>query len=367
MIAYPRSFYFVNFQPLDTVATMLGSELAQVSANDRVAIIERLAHYLTPLGWNERYGDELRQRELSAGDIVPTIGAEIEIPWSARFPQLAGIVFSEQQYSDMSDSEKVQFNQLCAELDEQYLPLYRTTQELGVPRDPFQKFWEFAHQPARWYETLAKEISLLMRSDLIPTHQPLSLHVTLGNIALASGSYYVQLLTELSYGCDGNRIRQAVGDMPIYQRRWARKAANGTKERKASELYGADQGFEMRTLVAQTPEQIERVLKTAQLLGAALNGFRSKDDKGLKNFWVQAVQVAKSIETRTGIKVNRPWFGPKYDPELWLSYAELLDGKGELEETLMYVRFEVAKICQDIEDLIFGTEISRYFEDSSVQ
>ena len=321
------------------------------STEARIDVLRKIQAYLLPLAdIDYEHLATLEQHDIP---VMPTIGSEVEVPWSSRFPAFSKSVFSQKPFTEMSEEEKAHFNVLCDELDDQYLPLYKAVTALGVPRDANQKFWEFAHRPVRHYSTLATEIGILMRSDLIPTDHALPFHVTLGNIKIGSGVYFIQLLAEIAGGATAERIRAPIGDMPIYNRRWARKAHNGLKERKAYELRGADYGVELRTFVLNSITQGSQVLRTSQLLGASLNAYRDiqsgrEDVRGLSVLWRKAVLCAKRIEG-AGILLDAGWGGPAENPKIWRSYADFLEPGGPHSSLLLLMMAELEEIVAEIE------------------
>lgn len=307
-----------------------------ISANTagRIEVIQNVQRYLLPLKTIDY--ERLASSEEYVHESVPTIGAEIEIPWSARFPQYSGAVFSNRTYKDMSADERLQFSLLCDELDDRYLPMYEAVTRLGVPRDKNQKFWEFAHSPVRHHATLATEINLLAEGGLLPEGFNLPLHVTIGGLSGGSGAYFVQMLAEISGASNASRIREPIGDMPIYNRKWARKAPNGLKERRGFELRGASCGFEMRTFVFNSSKQVVETLRTCQLLSLAL-GQKRRSIVGeqvitdLVDLWHEAVACVKLAEF-AGVSVSQNWQGPASDPEIWTKYADLLTEGGAHED-----------------------------------
>lgn len=322
----------------------------------RVAVVERVQRYLLPLADIDY--ERLHTQELTADESVPTIGAEIEIPWSARFPEYSQILFAKGSYADLSEEEKRHFSALCNELDARYLPLYEAVTRLGVPRDKNQKFWEFAHSPVRHYKTLATEISLLTRGGLLPEGYDVPLHITLGGLRGGSGGYFLQMMAEIIGGSSAERIRSPIGTMPIYERKWARKAPDGLKERKGFELRGANCGFEMRTFIFTSARQVKNVLKTCQLLGLALgHARRSSADEphnpDLTQSWKEAVNSVKQVE-EVGVRVSKAWQGPAEDPGTWSRYAEFLEHDGvhsqlktDITKQIEHITDEIAEIAAE--------------------
>jgi hypothetical protein len=326
---------------------------------DRITVLENLQRYLLPLA--DVDFEALRAQEFGAHEQVPTIGAEIEIPWSARFPEFSGLVFAGGSYSNLGPSDRQRFSVLCDELDARVVPMYEAVTRMGVPRDGNQKFWEFAHSPVRHHETLATEISLLARGGLLPEGYELPLHVTLGGLSGGSGGYFVQMMAEIVGGTTAERIRAPIGDMPIYDRKWARKAHDGLKERKSFELRGTNCGFEMRTFVFDSVRQASRVIRASQLLAVSLAEHRNRAQNKphhqcLADEWQVAVGAVKEVES-IGIQVSQPWQGPAENAEIWSRYAEFLEPGGNNRDLKQHISNAVQATIDRIDEIADETGI----------
>ena len=273
--------------------------------------------------------------ESSQLPIVPTIGAEVEVTWSSMFPKQAERWFADgKTWDDFSKDEIEEFDVLCSALDEEVLPTFYAVQRAGVPKGK-DSYWEFANQPTRSYQTLAREIGMLMSSNVgvIPVNNNLPMHITLGNITYESGVFYVLSAAEITGGTTGNRIRSATINRHVLDRNWARKGPSGLYVRAPGELVNANDGCEMRTFVADSPEQVKETLRTTQLLGTALNGFReykagSKTEVNQRLWlsWKRLVQATKTTFLEAGLEdVNKKWMPPYDRTKPWKELADFID------------------------------------------
>lgn len=335
-----------------------------MSETMRVQTLEALQGQFTHI--DQKRLHELDVLEANTSPYMPTIGAEIEVTWTSVFPQSAARVFREgTTWKNMTDQELEAFNTLCSALDTEVLPLYESTQRAGIPKGK-DAYWEFAHAPCKSYQTLADEIGLLMKPSvgLIPTEQELSMHVTLGGIEVVHGGPHMILTgLELARGTTGDRIRKAiVPRLDSLDRGWARKAAQGLYTRAPGELAGTNCGFEMRSLVANTSEQVRDTMRTAQMLGAALLGsraVRSGDDgyktRHLRLNWRQFITSLKSAFYAAQIDIGQQWLAPYEKAEPWASLANFIDGDSRhYEETRDKLRAVIDDVVEDTEECLLS-------------
>lgn len=279
-------------------------------------------------------------------EYAPTIGAEIEVTWSSMFPKSAKRWFANgRSGDDFTDSELEEFDQLCNELDTETLPRFEAVAKAGVPKGK-DAYWEFAHNPARNYQTLAKEIGMLMSKNVgvIPTANELSMHVTIGGVEYGSGLFYVLSAAEITGGTNGSRIRSATENRHVLDRTWARKGPTGLYVRMPGELIGTKEGSEMRTFVADSPDQVRSTLRTVQMLGTALNGCRdyrsgNKTAIGHRLFltWKQLVLATKLAFSDAGLDdANTKWMAPFEKTKPWKELADFIDGERAVEVRDIY-------------------------------
>lgn len=120
----------------------------------------------------------LELREEKPSPLAPTLGIEIEIRESA-----AGVP-KELRWPgpDYNSPERDSWLKEKDKFLQQAQKPYLKTSELGVPY-AFDKFWEFAHKPVRYYHTLSREVQALMEMNLIDREdQKHPLHLTIGGI-----------------------------------------------------------------------------------------------------------------------------------------------------------------------------------------
>lgn len=301
----------------------------------RIRPIESLQKHF--FHWDENDLLDLDRLELRQMDYVPTIGSEVEVTWSSMFPHQAEKWFADgKTWDDFNDSEIKEFDELCRELDGEVLPRFEAVTNAGVPKGQ-DSYWEFAHKPAKSYRVLAREMGMLMSKNVavVPTDKDLPLHITLGNLASGSGAFYVLAASEINGGTTGARIRTAIGQHNPVERNWARKAVQGLYVRAPSELVGANEGVELRTLVAIQPDQVLNTLRTSQMLGAALNGARAIREgsdsvlaRRLDFSWGHLTRIAQKVFSLAGLAdINKPWLAPFEHRETWECYADFIDGE----------------------------------------
>lgn len=297
---------------------------------------------------------------------VPTIGSEIEVTWSSLFPRSAARAFKDgKSWPGFTDEEKDEFDVVCSALDTEMLPLYEAITRAGVPKGK-DAYWEFAQSPCASYETLAEETRILMGpgAQAVPLNAALSLHITLGGLAGGSGAAFVHSLTEVAGGTTPSRIRGAIQTgAPATNRQWARKAKQGLRERYSNELIGAEAGVEMRSLVAQNPDQMRSTLRTAQILGALLCGFRAFREGEVNDTtqlfharWSEVAVVTKAAFSEAGMDINKPWRAPFENAKPWTLFADFIEGTRApkaRERLLGFVAFTV----DYTEELLHGNEI----------
>ena len=112
---------------------------------------------------------------------VPTIGCEIEVPWQAELPMAEGRLLAENGYYKLPADEQRRLDALFSAIEAERYPAYEATRAAGYPKRE-DAFWEFALDPARHYETLAREISALYRCGLLKEGFEYPLHITLADL-----------------------------------------------------------------------------------------------------------------------------------------------------------------------------------------
>ncbi|MEK7074310.1 MAG: hypothetical protein AAB968_00930, partial [Patescibacteria group bacterium] len=232
----------------------------------------------------------LEYREDHPSPYTPTLGVEVEIREQSVLPPEAKL---------WSETKREQF------LNKKKKP-YRETETLGVGAGK-DKFWEFANEPTRYYATLSREVQALIEMGLInPNYPRHPLHITIGGITLGvqmhelyehadsravtveeaadhfiSGSgketfVLARTLEAAGWSTTGGRLLRPYLTKGEHNA-WGVKGVGGVKERKSSEIkLGIREAVEFRTFQLQNLTGLDRTLRSAFLLGAALHAYQTE-------------------------------------------------------------------------------------------
>ena len=268
-----------------------------VQTESRLEVIKRLRHKIKkeqetseePEDDNARFLRRhwLEYREDHPSPYTPTLGIEIEIRESSVLPK---------QAKQWSEIDKKEF------LREKKKP-YRKTEELGVPAGK-HTFWEFANAPTHYYATLSREVQTLIEMGLInPNYPRHALHITIGGVTLGVGMeelygegfktnneeaadnlmpqsgketfVLARSLEATGYATTGGRLLRpylAKGALTA----WAVKGVGGVKEREPEQIkLGVKKAVEFRTFQMQSLAGLDRLLRSAFLLGTALRAYQA--------------------------------------------------------------------------------------------
>lgn len=286
--------------------------------------------------------EEAAQLFYATGQLVPTIGCEVEIKSSTIFPELAANYFGSQdvygtfehRYPDFDPSKKKAFDEAFSQLDKEIRPWYEATKEAGIPQGN-DAFWEFANSPTYAWQTLAAEVGLLFDSSLIPSGFDHSLHVTLGGLEIGRGGMgYIlgglELLFVSPERLEAATMPNRIGTQSI----WARRGANGLRTRYAGGLrLGQVTATELRTLTVSSAEQSSSILEASQLLGALLAAYRSRQTSNdpmvqeLVPLWDEYRSSLKELWNVHDLPLE-PWGMPKDKPLNWKKWAGAIALRG---------------------------------------
>lgn len=304
--------------------------MEQLSANieDRTANTVRIAEALDMPP--PEFSGYTQLFEAQKNEHIPTIGAEIEIRWSSVLPEHPK--WFNEPYSEFSQDKREAFNQRCDEIDAYWQPLYQAVTAAGIPKGNDQ-YHEFAFPYTHWYETLAAEITILSEAGLIPENHNSPMHITIGGMFLNKDVGIAAALTELYGGSNPARLTQPSEESLA----WARAGSSGIKPRRSKELEGDyDSGFEIRTLVANTPEQIKKTLRCIQLLSAAIGADKQPDkyktDQQLSTLW-GSIKEATEENLLKPYGLNRWLHHPARNKVDWEQLGSLYNSN-ELENIL---------------------------------
>lgn len=277
---------------------------------------------------------------------IPTIGAEIEVPWQTVMDDYD--VWFNEKYRDFSPEKKKSFDERCNKLDIELLGKYQKTVEAGIPntrKSNFEGYHEFGHLPVNWYETLAAEIEMLMNAGLAPINKNLPMHVTLGGIEKGREIGIALGIIQLIGGSNKERLLQPTKE----SRTWNAKGDCGTQGRNAYDMQGRfSYGVELRTLVAENPKQVRKTLRCAQLLGTMIHARQNSNGTDLEN---ELKERWFAVEEKMLTQILRPnnlskwWQNPAYSLEEWNRFGDLY-GRRETNQFLD----EVEEILQESED-----------------
>jgi hypothetical protein len=284
----------------------------------RIDTIRNLHYFASNDAGSFRLGDnvynrrleELEFKEENAPPYMPTLGIEIEVFEKSLRP------------SNMGDEE----------WEEHRLKLlegFEETERAGLPRGG-DAFWEFANKPVRYYGTLSREVQTLVAASLInPDFKRHPMHLTVGGIystGKKGHEAYVlsRALEATGWSTTGWRLLK-----PLKSDSWTAKGENGLLERYYSE---GNYAVEIRTLQFQDQSGLDRTLRSAYFLGAALKAFQKEPDdrddveKELTEIWHQFSMELGAIFRNHGIE--DPAF--QWEGSYWGKVSEPLTAMAKL-------------------------------------
>ncbi len=307
--------------------------LKELEIESRLETIKRLRHEISKEKGLEEETEEdktkflrrhwLGYREENPSPYAPTLGIEIEI---------------RDQSLDAEDFYK----------KSNLIEKYRKTPRMGVPSG-YDAFWEFAHRPVHYYHTLSKEVAALIEMGLInQAYTKHSLHLTIGGITTydkggyefkEGGTYLLaRALEATGYSITGGRLLRPylTGRMS-----WdAKGAKGGVLERFPEDIaLGVPAAVEMRTFQLQGITGLDRLLKSAFLLGAALKAYQREAVTGekldetetkLAEVWGDFSNSLAAIFEEYNLKnPGEAWVAPNSDGLLGPAKLEVIYAKGK--------------------------------------
>ncbi|MEK7561122.1 MAG: hypothetical protein AAB539_04180 [Patescibacteria group bacterium] len=299
----------------------------------------------------------LEYHEENPSPYAPTLGIEIEIREQSVRPKDAE-TWTDTQHSRWRSSTREK---------------YSKTAKLGVPAGN-DKLWEFAHKPVHYYHTLSREVQALIEMGLIPMDKENAeddtissskkewwpkhpLHLTIGGIttlpesvseSVSTQAYILSRALEATgWSTTGWRLLR-----PYKRRSWNIKGAAGIYDRYEDELeLGQTKGIELRTLQLQSLTGLDRTLRSAFLLGAALKAYQEEEIAKetnnvvshqtperieLSQAWNQFAERCCDIFGQYGIEAPQNWdawdyghFDPVTEPTAFQPFAALLNDARE--------------------------------------
>jgi hypothetical protein len=178
--------------------------------------------------------------------------------------------------------------------------------ECGIPKG-VDKYWEFALNPVNDLSLLAKQVSLLKASNLIPKGDH-SLHITVGGINPSKKIYWVLAALELIF-LEKSRIIDGFSKKGNYSDTWAKKGRAGIYRKNSFDLVDSDVGFEFRTLLLSDDMDLYYILKT-------MNELIESDGIFLNKLREEFLNIGLT---------DSNWETPSQNPDIWLKYVDNFD------------------------------------------
>ncbi|HEY8886328.1 MAG TPA: hypothetical protein VIM31_02385 [Candidatus Microsaccharimonas sp.] len=246
---------------------------------------------------------------------APTIGIEIEMSWMQVFPELAAPWEAEgvrPSQLDHSSPEYKQFSKIYDRLDRKLKPTLEEIQNV-IPRVGRDAYWEFSFLPSKHIGITMAELQTLYDASILRDDVPYATHMTVATIDNDRDAFAFLCGLELSGGSTAKRIETAIQSQ---KGSWARKGTGGLLKRQPFELMGSDKdGYEFRTLVASSAQQMSSLLLTASHLAKMYQ----EDPTSWKKYRSHIESHLRS----NGLNLS-PWGRPQSNQVPWLKYAELL-------------------------------------------
>jgi len=246
---------------------------------------------------------------------TPTIGIEIEMSWMQAFPAMA----EKWKESTVRPNTLGVFSPAYREFHKTYdandkalRPILEEIEHV-IPRVGKDAYWEFSFLPSKHIGVSMAELQTLYDASILYDGIPYATHMTVAEIDNDRDAFAFLCGLELSGGSTPARIETAISSQ---KGSWARKGKGGILKRQPTELMGSDtKGYEFRTLVAQSAQQMSSLFHTAQQLAnmvkndpASWRAYRSHIESHLK---------AHNLALST-------WGQPRQNQPQWLAYSKLL-------------------------------------------
>lgn len=207
------------------------------------------------------------------------------------------------------------------ELRRQTLGKYETAAALGVPKGhDIYPLWEFSHEPSRHYFTLTREVQALIELELIKkTYRKHPLHLTIGRVfGVPSDFHGMPLLSSARPGATEAlvlaRALESTGWstssgrllLPYLTKKdaWTIKGCAGTFDRGQGEQWDkklrldVKDAVEIRTFQLQSLTGLNRLLRSAYFLGAALRAYQERETYA---------PLAEGVDEATRFKLATLW------------------------------------------------------------
>ncbi len=283
--------------------------------------------------------------------ILPTVGCEVEVMFSALFPEQSSRLLGDPYDPQRSQSFRNRVGELSGDdlaeyerLDQMTRPRFEATLKAGIPKGK-DAYWEFANSPAYSWRTLGLELDFLMDYGLLPEGYQHSLHVTLGGIKTDHGAVKIINGLELLYA-DPDRVRRGTIENRFGQAMgWARCSSNaihnGIRERPNYALdLGQEVGTEFRTLATDSKPSHNGSMRAAQLLGSML---LSSQNLGLNHHpavevlaktWRKYDDSLKKLLGGVGLPADGILGPARMNIKAWNTWADCLEQRDSSESAI---------------------------------
>jgi len=246
----------------------------------------------------------------------PTIGIEIEMSWMQTFPDLAAEWVDSPIRPSQLDSTSPkykQFSKTYDKLDKKLKPTLEAIQQV-IPRVGRDAYWEFSFLPSKHIGVTIAEVETLYDAHILRNDVPYATHMTVASLDNDRDAFAFLCGLELSGGSTPERIRTAITSQ---KGSWARKGEGGLMKRQAHELIGEDSnGYEFRTLVATSAQQMTSLLLTAHQLATMYQ----EDPTSWRSY---RTHIESHLQS-SGLNLSA-WQRPALDSQPWLKFADLLN------------------------------------------
>lgn len=245
----------------------------------------------------------------------PTIGAEVEMTWVQAFRNMQGRWLNSEVRPRDHDIDSYTHREFALQYkrnNTRLAPILKSITPV-IPRVGFDSYWEFSFRPVKDTRVSDAELTTLYEAGILFEDIPCATHMTIANIPSERDAAAILCLVEQAGGTTPKRLESARTSM---KGSWARKGTGSMRLRAASELEGTHtSAYEFRTLVATSPEQMNRLMKLGQEMAyVSIHNTRK---------WKQIRAKVEDSLVAQGLPLKQ-WGPPKDTPEIWKKYGETL-------------------------------------------
>jgi hypothetical protein len=257
----------------------------------------------------------------------PLIGLEVEVKWSAFFPELYDRFLSNgRTYQDLSGIDSLELTRLTTKRERE-LDIHHkleTAVACGMMKGR-DCYWEHVFPPTTEPDVMCNIIDVLKSNGMLPngTH---SMQLTVGTVKATRTLYFGLLVLELR-AADTARIMSAFHPIePVKPYSWGKKGRAGIFVKVDWDLKHEDTACELRTLQLDTTKSMAHTQQTLHLAYKTMKGVA---DIQAGNPTSQAIALhafikAAEIQLAAFDLPNENWEKPNQRPDIWRRFAEVL-------------------------------------------